>query len=196
MVSIPKEVQEFFAGKMGWVAIPLLMGKRTSHPRGRCRCAAASSSYSATFLAGDPANLEQNPRVAVTVIDPGAAKGYQVKGTAELLTSGPLFDKLVAQIKEKGIGMPLVRGENPRGGGLRSVRRPGSGQADRVMVGAAGSNAFIGVCQSGTAEAISAHRLLSAIQKPRGTHTVVAGNAVGHETGTSPTLANRARGDH
>ena len=52
-------------------------------------------------------NLERNPEVAVTVIDPGTAKGYQVKGTAELLTSGPLFDKLAAQIKDKGIAMPL-----------------------------------------------------------------------------------------
>ena len=49
------------------------------------------------------------------------------------------------------------------------------------MVGAAGSAVLmscIEVCRSGVAEAISAHRLISAIRKPRGTHAVLAGNAV------------------
>lgn len=38
-------------------------------------------------------NLEKNPKVAVTVIDLANAKGYQLKGTAELISSGPLFEQ-------------------------------------------------------------------------------------------------------
>ena len=51
-------------------------------------------------------NLEQNPRVAVTVIDPATHKGYQIKGTAELVSSGPLFDQMAAQIKQSAPSLP------------------------------------------------------------------------------------------
>ena len=52
------------------------------------------------------ANLEQNPRVAVTVIDPATAKGYQIKGRAELLTAGPQFDETVKQLAQSPTAMP------------------------------------------------------------------------------------------
>ena len=52
----------------------------------------------------------------------------------------------------------------------------------------------IGVCQSGAAEAISANRLISAIRKPRGTHTVLAGNAV--EVGALEGDGDRDAGIH
>jgi hypothetical protein len=108
MVSIPKEVQDFFAGKMGWVATSTIDGEPNVTPKGTVQVLDDQHVvFGDLFSQKTRQNLERNPKVAITVIDPGAAKGYQVKGTAELLTSGPLFDKLVAQIKEKGIGMPL-----------------------------------------------------------------------------------------
>jgi hypothetical protein len=108
MVSIPQEVQEFFAGKMGWVATSTTDGEPNVTPKGTVQVLDDQHVvFGDLFSLKTRQNLEQNPKVAVTVIDPGTAKGYQVKGTAELLTSGPPFDKLVAQIKEKGIGMPL-----------------------------------------------------------------------------------------
>ena len=108
MVSIPQEVQEFFAGKMGWVATSTIDGEPNVTPKGTVQVLDDQHvAFGDLFSLKTRQNLERNPKVAITVIDPGAAKGYQVKGTAELLTSGPLFDKLVAQIKEKGIRMPL-----------------------------------------------------------------------------------------
>ncbi len=44
--------------------------------------------------------------MAVTVIDPATHKGYQIKGTAELVSSGPLFDQTAAQIKQSAPSLP------------------------------------------------------------------------------------------
>jgi predicted pyridoxine 5'-phosphate oxidase superfamily flavin-nucleotide-binding protein len=51
-------------------------------------------------------NLEKNPQVAVTVIDLANAKGYQLKGTAELISSGPLFEQFAAQLKQAMPSLP------------------------------------------------------------------------------------------
>ncbi len=40
-------------------------------------------------------NLKKNPRVALTVFNVKEFQGFQFKGTAELINSGPLFDKMV-----------------------------------------------------------------------------------------------------
>ncbi len=38
------------------------------------------------------ANIRANGRVAIAAADPLTAEAYQVKGTAELVTEGPVFD--------------------------------------------------------------------------------------------------------
>jgi predicted pyridoxine 5'-phosphate oxidase superfamily flavin-nucleotide-binding protein len=45
-------------------------------------------------------NLRQNPKVAIMVVDREKADGYQVKGTAELLSSGDFFEQ-VAKMQEQ-----------------------------------------------------------------------------------------------
>lgn len=40
------------------------------------------------------ANLQANPSIAVAVVDPQTYEGYQFKGWAELVGTGPLFDEL------------------------------------------------------------------------------------------------------
>jgi predicted pyridoxine 5'-phosphate oxidase superfamily flavin-nucleotide-binding protein len=39
-------------------------------------------------------NIQENPKVAVMVVDRDTADGYQVKGSAELLTGGDLFEQI------------------------------------------------------------------------------------------------------
>ena len=51
-------------------------------------------------------NLEKNPKIAVTVIELANAKGYQLKGTAELISDGPLFDQLSQQLKQAMPSLP------------------------------------------------------------------------------------------
>ena len=46
-------------------------------------------------------NLQENPKVAVMVVDREKMDGYQVKGTAELLTSGDLFEQVARRQEER-----------------------------------------------------------------------------------------------
>jgi predicted pyridoxine 5'-phosphate oxidase superfamily flavin-nucleotide-binding protein len=46
-------------------------------------------------------NLEENPKVAVMVVERDRTDGYQVKGTAELLTGGGLFEKVARRQEER-----------------------------------------------------------------------------------------------
>ena len=45
-------------------------------------------------------NLQKNPKAAVTVVDMEKYKGYQFKGSAQLVHSGPVFDQVVEQLKK------------------------------------------------------------------------------------------------
>jgi hypothetical protein len=40
------------------------------------------------------ANLRANPHLALAVVDPQALEGYQIKGRAELLDQGPLYERV------------------------------------------------------------------------------------------------------
>ncbi len=52
---------------------------------------------------GTVANLESNPRVEVNVVDPVMRKGYRFAGRAEVLTSGPCFEEVLARCeRERG----------------------------------------------------------------------------------------------
>jgi predicted pyridoxine 5'-phosphate oxidase superfamily flavin-nucleotide-binding protein len=46
-------------------------------------------------------NMKENPKVAVMVVDRDMKDGYQVKGTAELLTSGDFFEKVATRQEER-----------------------------------------------------------------------------------------------
>jgi hypothetical protein len=46
-------------------------------------------------------NLQQNPKVAVMVVDREKTDGYQVKGTAELLTGGDFFEQVAKRLEER-----------------------------------------------------------------------------------------------
>jgi uncharacterized protein len=44
---------------------------------------------------GTVANLKVNPTIEINVVDPFLRKGYRFKGTAELVTGGDLFQKML-----------------------------------------------------------------------------------------------------
>src|SRR6266852_3635921 len=44
---------------------------------------------------GTVANLRTNSAVEINIVDPFSRKGYRFKGTAELVTAGDLFDKIL-----------------------------------------------------------------------------------------------------
>ena len=53
------------------------------------------------------ANLRLNPVTEINVVDPMIRKGYRFKGTATILTEGPLFEQIVAYYTQRGIATPI-----------------------------------------------------------------------------------------
>ncbi|MFH1382779.1 MAG: pyridoxamine 5'-phosphate oxidase family protein [Chloroflexota bacterium] len=49
------------------------------------------------------ANLKENPQVAIISIKAGERTGYRVWGKAEVLSSGPLFDKLTQDLAARNM---------------------------------------------------------------------------------------------
>jgi len=107
MVKVPKEVQEFMKGKMGWVATASPDGVPNATPKGTVRVIDDEHLvFADLFSRKTRENLLKNPKVAVTVIDEKTFKGYQIKGTAELLTAGELFDQMAEELKKAPIKLP------------------------------------------------------------------------------------------
>jgi hypothetical protein len=54
-------------------------------------------------------NLRENAHVAIAVVNPAAYEGYQFKGTAEILESGPAFEKAVELVDSVRMDPSKVR---------------------------------------------------------------------------------------
>jgi uncharacterized protein len=107
MAKIPKDVQEFVKGKMAWVSTATLDGIPNATPKGSVRVIDDEHLvFADLFSCKTRENLLKNPRVAVTVVDEKTYKGYQLKGKAELLTSGPVYDEMAAQLKKAPMQLP------------------------------------------------------------------------------------------
>jgi predicted pyridoxine 5'-phosphate oxidase superfamily flavin-nucleotide-binding protein len=107
VISIPKHVQDFFPGKMGWVATATNDGVPNVTPKGSVRVLDDQHVvFADLFSLKTRQNLEKNPSVAVTVVDAATHKGYQIKGNAELISSGPLYDQMAQQLKQSAPSLP------------------------------------------------------------------------------------------
>lgn len=109
MVIIPKHVQDFLPGKLAWVATTSRDGEPNVTPKGSLKLLDDSHvAFADLFSLKTRKNLLENNKVAVTVVDAATAKGYQIKGTAEVVDSGPLFDTTGKQLEELKKGLPPV----------------------------------------------------------------------------------------
>ena len=100
MVSIPKSVQDFLPGKMAWVATTSRDGEPNVTPKGTLKLLDDQHIlFADLFSLKTRRNLQDNNKIAVTVVDAASAKGYQLKGTAELVDSGPLFETTSKELK-------------------------------------------------------------------------------------------------
>lgn len=106
-VKIPEDLQEFVKGKLGWVATASPEGMPNVTPKGTIRVFDDSTIvFADLFSMKTRDNLKRNPKVAVTVIDGEKGKGYQFKGTAELVNSGPVFEKVKEELKKSPKQLP------------------------------------------------------------------------------------------
>ena len=107
MAKIPKEVQEFMKGKMAWVATASPDGVPNTTPKGTVQVIDDEHIvFADLFSLKTRDNLQKNPKVAVTVIDMETKKGYQFKGSAQLVDSGPVFDQVVEKLKKAPMQLP------------------------------------------------------------------------------------------
>lgn len=56
---------------------------------------------------GTIANLRDRPAVEINVVDPILRKGYRFKGAATVLSTGPLYDDILAFYRQRGVGRPI-----------------------------------------------------------------------------------------
>jgi predicted pyridoxine 5'-phosphate oxidase superfamily flavin-nucleotide-binding protein len=52
-------------------------------------------------------NLRHNPAIEINVVDVFSRKGYRFKGTAEVLTEGPLYERIMAMYRGEDSHDPL-----------------------------------------------------------------------------------------
>jgi predicted pyridoxine 5'-phosphate oxidase superfamily flavin-nucleotide-binding protein len=110
MVIIPKHVQDFLPGKLAWVATASSQGEPNVTPKGTVRVLDQFHVlFADLFSEKTRRNLSQNNKVAVTVVDPATATGYQIKGTAEVIGSGPLFEEEEVRLKASPREMPALK---------------------------------------------------------------------------------------
>lgn len=56
---------------------------------------------------GTIANLRARPAVEINVVDPFLRKGYRFKGTATVLSTGTLYDDILAFYLQRGVSRPI-----------------------------------------------------------------------------------------
>ncbi len=106
MVIIPKHVQDFLPGKLAWVATASRDGEPNATPKGSLKLVDENHVlFADLFSLKTRRNLLENNKIAVTVVDTATNKGYQLKGTAEIVTSGSLFEDTSKQLPK---GLPPV----------------------------------------------------------------------------------------
>jgi predicted pyridoxine 5'-phosphate oxidase superfamily flavin-nucleotide-binding protein len=108
MVAIPKDIQEFLPGKLAWVGTADKSGVPNLAPKGTLKVLDDHTLvFADLFSLKTRAALEENPQVAVAVID--KMTGYQFKGKAELLDKGSLYDGVSGEVKKAMPDLPGIK---------------------------------------------------------------------------------------
>ena len=101
-VTIPTHVQQFMQGKPGWVATASRDGMPNVAVKGSLQVLDGQHLlFADLFSLKTRKNLEENPQIAVMVADNATRTGYLLKGRAELIATGPLYDQTAAALKVK-----------------------------------------------------------------------------------------------
>ena len=107
MVIIPKHVQDFLPGKLAWVATASRDGEPNVTPKGSLKLLDEHHVlFADLFSLKTRKNLTENSQSCRHGCGRSYGKGYQLKGTAEIVSSGPLFEETSKQIKESPKNLP------------------------------------------------------------------------------------------
>lgn len=101
---ITEEIREFVDKvKLGFVATVCPDGTPNLSPKGSTIVWDSENlAFADVCSPGTIANLKSNPSIEINVVDIFVRKGYRFKGTAEVLSQGPVFNQIVSFYKSRG----------------------------------------------------------------------------------------------
>ena len=101
MAQIPEDAKTFLEeGRLAYVATVSEDGAPHCVPKGSMAALDDEHLAFADLYAGTTkSNLERNPRVAVTIVNPPAYRGFLFKGRATVIPRGEEFDRIAAGVQ-------------------------------------------------------------------------------------------------
>ena len=101
MAHIPEDAVTFLdEGRLAYVATTSGAGEPNCVPKGSMGVLDDEHLVFADLYEGTTMrNLQANGRIAVTIVNPAAYRGYQFKGTATLIPPGGDFDAIAARVQ-------------------------------------------------------------------------------------------------
>lgn len=106
MGLITAEMRDFVDRlRLGFVATVSPDGRPCVSPRGTIMAWGASDELVIADIRspGTTSNVERNPEVEVCIVDPLLRRGYRLRGRAEVLRGGDVFDAAVAAYRRGGV---------------------------------------------------------------------------------------------
>lgn len=101
MAKLADDMKELIESqKMSFVATAGSDGIPNVSPKGTIRVLDDETLiFADLFSTRTRTNVRGNPKIALSVVDEKARRGYQFKGQAELLSQGPLYEKMVKDLE-------------------------------------------------------------------------------------------------
>lgn len=111
MPKISSEIKDFLKSYLAFVATANEKGIPNVVPKGDIAILNDDTILFADLYSHQTRkNLIRNPNIAITVVNPAAYKGYQLKGKAKIIERGKAYDILCRQVSGAGqLGHPEAK---------------------------------------------------------------------------------------
>ncbi len=102
-MKISDELKDFLKNYLAYVATADAKGRPNVVPKGNIAILDNNHIVFADLYSQQTKrNLTRNPHIAITVVNPAAYAGYQIKGKAEIINHGSQYDKLALRLAGEG----------------------------------------------------------------------------------------------
>lgn len=103
MAKLTDEMKEFVASHQAYIATSSGEGVPNIGPKRSTRVLDDENLFFAEITGKRTyENLKQNPKIAIAVVDRDNVKGFRFVGTANVMESGPLYDKVKEGVLKMG----------------------------------------------------------------------------------------------
>ena len=109
MGLLTQEIKDFVnKAKLGFIATVCPDGTPNLSPKGTTVVWDEEHlAFADIHSPGTVQNLLSNPAIEINVVDVFTRKGYRFKGTAEIISGGPVFQKVIASYGEAASRYPI-----------------------------------------------------------------------------------------